>query len=298
MLAAVDILTTMLTRNAVTDPSAASTHLAEIMGSLQAVEQISGEAATQTVNVVKMMINAGAVADLTEVVPQIIKLGSAFTGEDISSSRATPIEAPKPKAAAAAPKPAAKAPAAPAAPAAAVQAKPAAAAPAKAPATHASATPAKAAAATSAPAPKAAPAKAAAKPQEAPAATRKHSEPVAKSAPAKSHAVSQEAPASLNGGAQAGVTRQQPAVPIIDCFNADYLICLEDGKKMKMLKRHLRTEYNLSPEEYRAKWGLPPDFPMVAPNYAKQKSRYARSIGLGSPKMREEVALKRQAVEA
>jgi predicted transcriptional regulator len=61
----------------------------------------------------------------------------------------------------------------------------------------------------------------------------------------------------------------------------DYLVCLEDGKKLKMLKRHLRTNYKMSPEEYRAKWNLPPDYPMVAPNYAKQRSEFAKKIGLG-----------------
>jgi predicted transcriptional regulator len=61
----------------------------------------------------------------------------------------------------------------------------------------------------------------------------------------------------------------------------DFIICLEDGKKLKMLKRHLRTAYNLTPEEYRAKWRLPPDYPMVAPNYSKQRSEFARKIGLG-----------------
>ena len=61
----------------------------------------------------------------------------------------------------------------------------------------------------------------------------------------------------------------------------DYIVCLEDGKKLKMLKRHLRTAYDLTPEEYRAKWGLPPDYPMVAPNYAAQRSVFAKKIGLG-----------------
>jgi predicted transcriptional regulator len=61
----------------------------------------------------------------------------------------------------------------------------------------------------------------------------------------------------------------------------DYIICLEDGKKLKMLKRHLRTTYNMTPEDYRAKWGLPSDYPMVAPNYAIQRSDFAKKIGLG-----------------
>ena len=62
---------------------------------------------------------------------------------------------------------------------------------------------------------------------------------------------------------------------------ADYIICLEDGKKLKMLKRHLRSTYNMTPDEYRTKWGLPADYPMVAPNYAAQRSEFAKKIGLG-----------------
>lgn len=73
----------------------------------------------------------------------------------------------------------------------------------------------------------------------------------------------------------------RPAVPIKKSVQPDYLICLEDGKKLKMLKRHLRTAYGMTPEDYRAKWGLSPDYPMVAPNYAKQRSQFAKKIGLG-----------------
>jgi predicted transcriptional regulator len=73
-----------------------------------------------------------------------------------------------------------------------------------------------------------------------------------------------------------------PAVPIKKSILPDYLICLEDGKKLKMLKRHLQTSYKLSPEQYREKWGLPPDYPMVAPNYAKHRSSLAKQIGLGT----------------
>src|SRR5579864_9539664 len=72
-----------------------------------------------------------------------------------------------------------------------------------------------------------------------------------------------------------------PAVPIRKSITADYLVCLEDGKKLKMLKRHLRSTYNLTPDEYRAKWGLAPDYPMVAPKYAEQRSEFAKKIGLG-----------------
>ena len=73
----------------------------------------------------------------------------------------------------------------------------------------------------------------------------------------------------------------KPAVPVKKSIFPDYLVCLEDGKKLKMLKRHLRTSYDLTPGEYRAKWGLPADYPMVAPNYAKARSDLALKIGLG-----------------
>jgi predicted transcriptional regulator len=73
----------------------------------------------------------------------------------------------------------------------------------------------------------------------------------------------------------------KPAVPIRRSVNPDYLVCLEDGKRLKMLKRHLRTTYNLTPDEYRARWGLPADYPMVAPQYAAQRSEFAKKIGLG-----------------
>jgi predicted transcriptional regulator len=72
-----------------------------------------------------------------------------------------------------------------------------------------------------------------------------------------------------------------PAVPAKKSIKPDYIICLEDGKKLKMLKRHLRTSYDLSPSEYRKKWGLPDDYPMVAPSYAARRSELAKKIGLG-----------------
>ena len=75
--------------------------------------------------------------------------------------------------------------------------------------------------------------------------------------------------------------RLEPAVAIEDSITPDYIVCLEDGKQLKMLKRHLKTAYGLTPEGYREKWGLPADYPMVAPNYAKQRSRLAKDIGLG-----------------
>lgn len=82
-------------------------------------------------------------------------------------------------------------------------------------------------------------------------------------------------------GARPGL---EPPVPIEESVTEDHLICLEDGKPFKSLKRHLRTHYDLSPDEYRAKWGLPSDYPMVAPNYAKARSRLARDMQLGHSK--------------
>ena len=90
---------------------------------------------------------------------------------------------------------------------------------------------------------------------------------------------------TLGGLAASGpgevATSQKPVVPIKRSVTPDYIVCLEDGKKLKMLKRYLRSNYNMTPEEYRAKWGLPADYPMVAPNYAAQRSEFAKKIGLG-----------------
>ena len=76
--------------------------------------------------------------------------------------------------------------------------------------------------------------------------------------------------------------KQAPAVPIKKSVFADYIVCLEDGKKLKMLKRHLKTSYNMTPEQYREKWQLPSEYPMVAPSYAKHRSSLAKKIGLGT----------------
>lgn len=76
--------------------------------------------------------------------------------------------------------------------------------------------------------------------------------------------------------------RPQPAVPIKKSVTPEYIICLEDGKKLKMLKRHLKTAYDMTPEQYRERWGLPAEYPMVAPNYARQRSSLAKQIGLGT----------------
>ena len=86
------------------------------------------------------------------------------------------------------------------------------------------------------------------------------------------------------GGTQPGAPMAAEAKPAVNArrsITPDYLICLEDGKKFKSLKRHLRTQYNMSPEQYREKWGLPPDYPMVAPNYAEARSQLAKKMGLG-----------------
>ena len=83
------------------------------------------------------------------------------------------------------------------------------------------------------------------------------------------------------GTADGSTNVGKPAVSIRRSVTPDFIVCLEDGRKMKMLKRHLRTAYNLSPDEYRSRWGLPADYPMVAPNYAKRRSEFAKKIGLG-----------------
>ncbi|MBO6947694.1 MAG: MucR family transcriptional regulator [Rhodospirillales bacterium] len=85
---------------------------------------------------------------------------------------------------------------------------------------------------------------------------------------------------NLGNDAQPEV-RPEPAVPVKKSITPDYIVCLEDGKQLKMLKRHLKTSYNMTPEEYRERWGLPADYPMVAPNYAKKRSSLAKKIGLG-----------------
>lgn len=80
--------------------------------------------------------------------------------------------------------------------------------------------------------------------------------------------------------------RPEPAVPVRQSIKPDYIVCLEDGKKLKMLKRHLMTAYGMTPDDYRAKWGLAADYPMVAPNYAESRRQLAKSIGLGTTRSR------------
>jgi predicted transcriptional regulator len=87
---------------------------------------------------------------------------------------------------------------------------------------------------------------------------------------------------SIGQSTGGGVERPQPAVPVKKSVHPDYVVCLEDGRKLKMLKRHLKTAFNMTPEEYRERWNLPADYPMVAPNYARQRSSLAKKIGLGT----------------
>jgi predicted transcriptional regulator len=92
--------------------------------------------------------------------------------------------------------------------------------------------------------------------------------------------------ATLGGiqGSDATTLSRAPAVPVKKSVTPDYIVCLEDGKKLKMLKRYLRAQYGLTPEAYRAKWNLPADYPMTAPNYAARRSEFAKQIGLGKPR--------------
>jgi len=92
--------------------------------------------------------------------------------------------------------------------------------------------------------------------------------------------------AGLNSPAPAPEVKQEPAVSIRSSIKPDYIVCLEDGKKLKMLKRHLMTHYQMTPDQYRAKWNLAADYPMVAPNYAEQRRTLAKKIGLGTKRKR------------
>jgi len=93
--------------------------------------------------------------------------------------------------------------------------------------------------------------------------------------------------ARVSGGhSEAPPEPLKPAISIKKSITPDYIVCLEDGKKFKSLKRHLRTQYNITPEQYREKWGLPPDYPMVAPNYAQARSQLAKQMGLGQQRRR------------
>ena len=91
---------------------------------------------------------------------------------------------------------------------------------------------------------------------------------------------------SIAGSTAAAEPKPEPKVSIRSSIKPDYIVCLEDGKKLKMLKRHLMTHYNMTPDQYRQKWGLSADYPMVAPNYAEQRRTLAKSIGLGTKRRR------------
>ncbi|WP_342234474.1 MucR family transcriptional regulator [Inquilinus sp. OTU3971] len=88
--------------------------------------------------------------------------------------------------------------------------------------------------------------------------------------------------AGLRSPLESAQERSQPAVPVRKSVTSDWIICLEDGRKLRMLKRHLRTAYNMTPDEYRERWGLPSDYPMVAPNYSTRRSALAKAAGLGT----------------
>jgi predicted transcriptional regulator len=94
----------------------------------------------------------------------------------------------------------------------------------------------------------------------------------------------------VGNGAAEPVDTPKPAISVRKSITPDFLICLDDGKKFKSLKRHLRTHYNLTPEQYREKWGLPSDYPMVAPNYAKARSELAKEMGLGQQRRKRRPA--------
>ena len=97
----------------------------------------------------------------------------------------------------------------------------------------------------------------------------------------------------LGGRVEEPEIKQEPAVSVRSSVKPDYIVCLEDGKKLKMLKRHLMTHYQMTPDEYRTKWGLNADYPMVAPNYAEQRRSLAKKIGLGTKRRRTATAVKK-----
>ncbi|HEY4345461.1 MAG TPA: MucR family transcriptional regulator [Parvibaculum sp.] len=99
--------------------------------------------------------------------------------------------------------------------------------------------------------------------------------------PALIHRIFEALTQVADGSTKTSAEKAEPAISIRKSITPDFLICLEDGKKFKSLKRHLRTHYNLGPDEYREKWGLPRDYPMVAPNYAQARSKLAKKMGLG-----------------
>jgi predicted transcriptional regulator len=98
--------------------------------------------------------------------------------------------------------------------------------------------------------------------------------------------------ASIGGTSPAPEVRLEPKVPVRSSIKPDYIVCLEDGKRLKMLKRHLMTHYQMTPDQYRQKWGLNSDYPMVAPNYAEQRRTLAKSIGLGTKRRKAAPAAK------
>lgn len=99
-----------------------------------------------------------------------------------------------------------------------------------------------------------------------------------------------QALSGISGRAAAPEEKPQPKVSVRSSIKPDYIVCLEDGKKFKSLKRHLRTQYNMTPEQYREKWGLAVDYPMVAPNYAKARSELAKEMGLGQQRRKRRTA--------
>ena len=115
--------------------------------------------------------------------------------------------------------------------------------------------------------------------------------------PALLHSVHDALNRTAAGKADQPAPTLTPPVPIRKSVTPDYIVCLEDGKKFKSLKRHLRTQYSMTPEQYREKWGLPADYPMVAPNYAKARSELAKEMGLGQQRRKGRIAAEGSASE-
>lgn len=296
--AALSILEMMIGQKMVNDMASVPQHLRDITAAIEAIQATSPETVAPVIRIIKGMIENGAVKALGDVAGNLSNLGQALLGINVPSPAAAPAAPAAPVTVQA------EAKAAPAAPAAKKGGRPPKAKPQAEPAPSSLAAEAPRASelehkAEVALAEPPAPTKAArGRPKSVPAATvaQAAAPESAKAAPAQDVRPSAAAPRRQKQPLKAPDANGKlvPAVHPKDSVTGDFIVCLEDGKKMKMLKKHLNIAFGITPDEYRKRWGLPENYPMVAPNYARQKSRYARSIGLGTNAMRSEVASKRE----
>jgi predicted transcriptional regulator len=292
------ILNKMVSRNAILDMTLMPNQINEIALVIESIQENSPRAASAIFHVFDMMVENGGIADLSQVAPQLEVLAEAIGRLEASAPDHHVRRGQEtPKAAAAQASVHTPADSKPPAKAKVVtKATPKVAAPeaeAPAPVLVASKAPMPPKAKIVTKEETATPAEVAPMVQEMASAPAEEPEKTLAFGGMKAEAIGHDA--ELMG---VNLPKRPPAVNPRKSIIGDYIICLEDGKKMKMLKRHLRTHFGLTEDQYRERWGLPDNYPMVAPNYAKQKSHYAKSTGLGTSKMRQEVAEKREKIEA